>query len=125
MFNHLHHSQQLFALSSENCFPNKENQFSFLSQKLHKDGLYRTCKAVPAEDCKSQLKTRKRMRRAGGGWLRLWHGVSRSLSPTDWEMETRAQEHEFTNTQPEQTKSLVLRVMATRSTAISKHFSKP
>ena len=37
-----------------------------------------TTVAVPAEDCKSQLKTRKRMRRAGGGWLRLWLGDSRS-----------------------------------------------
>ena len=32
------------------------------------------------------------MRRAGGGWLRLRHGDSRSLDPTNWEMaETRAE----------------------------------
>ena len=32
-------------------------------------------------------------------------------------METRAQEHEFTNTQPEETQCLVFRAIATRSTA--------
>ena len=103
-------------------FP-QQGKLEVTQPHFHKKCLHLNLKsqrcAVPAEDCKSQLKTRKRLRRAGGGWLRLRHGDSRS--PTNWKMETRAQEHEFTNTQPEETQCLVFRAIATRSSALSKN----